>query len=241
MTFREKVGRLQRIVGCDEIDERFGPETCDKTLAYIDHLRGLSPVGIPSVPVRAKTFNEEVRLELTKLWETSKVTAVDDRFEWALRKLTDNQDAYAKVAEAVNSQMPWWFVGVIHVLECSCRFDQHLHNGDSLKAKTVRVPAGRPKTGKAPYNWEESAIDALTMPGKAYHEEGDWSIAATLFRLEGYNGYGYRLYRGIHTPYLWSGTNHYTRGKYTSDGNYSATAVSKQAGAAGLIKLALTA
>jgi lysozyme family protein len=68
------------------------------------------------------------------------------------------------------------------------------------------------------------------MPGKHHDLDSDW-------RLEGFNGYGYRLYRGIHSPYLWAGTNHYERGKTIADRVHSATAISTQAGSAGLLKL----
>ena len=38
------------------------------------------------------------------------------------------------------------------------------------------------------------------------------------------------------SPYLWSFSNHYARGKYVADGHFSATAVSQQCGAALLLK-----
>lgn len=58
-----------------------------------------------------------------------------------------------------------------------------------------------------------------------------------LFKIEGYNGYGYRkLSQPINSPYLWSMSNHYTKGKFVADGNYSQTALSKQTGAAVLLR-----
>ena len=57
--------------------------------------------------------------------------------------------------------IPPYVIGIIHSLEASGRFDRHLHNGDPLTARTVQVPAGRPKSGKPPFTWEESAVDAL--------------------------------------------------------------------------------
>ena len=38
------------------------------------------------------------------------------------------------------------------------------------------------------------------------------------------------------SPYLWAFSNHYTRGKYVADGRWSETAVSRQAGAATLLR-----
>jgi hypothetical protein len=63
----------------------------------------------------------------------------------------------------------------------------------------------------------------------------DWCPAQVAFANEKYNGMGSRM-RGVPTAYLWSGTNHYTRGKYVSDGVWSPTAVSGQAGAMPILK-----
>ncbi len=46
---------------------------------------------------------------------------------------------------------------------------------------------------------------------------------------------GYRR-KGIHSPYLWSFSNHYTKGKFTNDGVFDSNAVSKQCGAAVLLR-----
>lgn len=144
-----------------------------------------------------------------------------------------NKNRYQAVSQTLNSKMPWWFVGVIHSMECSLNFGRHLHNGDPLTARTVRVPEGRPMAGSPPFTWEASAIDALRM--KLFHLVGDWSISNMLYLLEKYNGMGYRSH-GINTPYLWSRTNHYSKGKYVSDGRFDPEAVSGQVGAAALIK-----
>ena len=129
--------------------------------------------------------------------------------------------------------IPWRFIGIIHSLECGCRFDRHLHNGDPLTARTVRVPAGRPKTGTPPFTWEQSAEDALRMKG--YVGLSDWSTASMLFRWESYNGMGYRL-QGLPSPYLWSFSNLYQRGLFVDDHVFDPNAVSRQCGAAVLLK-----
>ncbi len=46
---------------------------------------------------------------------------------------------------------------------------------------------------------------------------------------------GYRK-KGIHTPYLWSYSNHYSKGKFTNDGVFDPDAISKQCGAAVLLR-----
>jgi lysozyme family protein len=73
------------------------------------------------------------------------------------------------------------------------------------------------------------------MKMKNYHLQSDWTEAAMLYRWEKYNGWGYRS-RGIHTPYLWSFSEHYTKGKFVRDGVYDSNAVSRQPGASALLK-----
>jgi lysozyme family protein len=149
------------------------------------------------------------------------------------KKIGANRKRYEKVGKAVG--VPWYVVGIIHSLEASGNFTRHLHNGDPLRARTVHVPAGRPKTGKPPFTWEQSAIDALR--GRGLGAWKDWSVPGTLYQLEAYNGFGYRDHHpNVPSPYLWSFSNHYARGKYVADGRFSASAVSQQVGAALLLK-----
>jgi lysozyme family protein len=61
----------------------------------------------------------------------------------------------------------------------------------------------------------------------------DWSLQGMLYKLKGYNGWGYRLYNPhALSPYPWGGSNSYTSGKYIADERWSDTAISKQIGAA---------
>ena len=149
------------------------------------------------------------------------------------RRLIDQRTRYRKVSDV--SGVPWFFVAVVHSMEASCRFNCHLHNGDPLTARTVQVPAGRPRTGAPPFEWEASACDALGL--KSLSAQTDWSLAGTLYQLERYNGFGYRLgHPEVLTPYLWAGSTHYARGKFVADHKWSDTAVSSQNGAAVLLR-----
>ena len=150
-----------------------------------------------------------------------------------VKRITANRARYQKVGRAVG--IPWYVVGIIHSLEASGDFTRHLHNGDPLTARTVHVPAGRPKTGRPPFTWEQSAVDALR--GRGLGAWTDWTVPGTLYQLEAYNGFGYRdQHPNVPSPYLWSFSNHYTRGKYVADGRFSPAAVSQQVGAALLLK-----
>lgn len=152
--------------------------------------------------------------------------------DWYSKKIVAGKDRYKSLGDKLNG-IPWYFIGILHGLEASFSFQTHLHNGDSLKHRTVNEPKGRPKKGNPPFTWEESAEDALTMKG--YEQQSDWSLPRMLYRFERYNGFGYRP-RYNPTPYLWSYSTHYVKGKYTSDGHYDPDAVSKQCGAAVSLK-----
>ncbi len=138
-------------------------------------------------------------------------------FDNAARKIISYKDRYLEIEKATG--VPWWFVGLLHYRESDCDFNTHLHNGDSLQRRTYHVPAGRPLHGNPPFTFEESAIDALQQKG--YDKETDWSDERICYRLEVYNGMGYRMHHpSVSSPYLWAGSNHYITGKYTSDGNF---------------------
>lgn len=160
------------------------------------------------------------------------------RIDHAARSIIASKDRYTRVAKAFEAKygarVPWQFVGVVHHLEGSGDFGTHLHNGDSLEARTVNVPRGRPVDGEPPFTWEESALDALSQ--RSFKNIVDWSLPRVAYELEGYNGFGYRNnHTGVNSPYLWSGTNHYTKGKYIRDGVFSPSAVSEQCGAMAIL------
>lgn len=153
--------------------------------------------------------------------------------QWHGAALRRARPRYEAVAARVD--VPWYFIGTIHALEASFNFRAHLHNGDfPLSTRTRQVPAGRPLRWLPPSDWESSAIDAMRLMGFA--GQSDWSLERTLHRLEAYNGFGYRRL-GVPTPYLWSFSGHYDRGKFVADGRFSSTARSQQCGAAVMLKL----
>jgi lysozyme family protein len=172
-----------------------------------------------------------LKSEYQQLWRTcairpnraATVDALADR-------LVANQKRYQTAGKP--SGVPWFVVGVIHLLEASGDFTKHLHNGDPLAARTVRVPAGRPATGKPPFTWESSAADAIQLKLKGWT---DWSIPGTLYVLERYNGWGYRN-RSVPNPYLWSFSLNYSKGKFVKDGVFDPNAVSAQCGAGVMLR-----
>jgi lysozyme family protein len=181
-------------------------------------------------------FTKVARAGYTKLWREMIVherrKAQANR---AARKIAANKVRYAKVA--IETGVPWWWIGITHYMESAGDFSRHLHNGDPLSHRTTHVPAGRPKTGSPPFTWEESAIDALNL--KNLPKITDWSIPHALYQFERYNGFGY-VAHNVNSPYIWSFSTHYSRGKYVSDGQWSSSAVSAQCGAAVLLWTLIT-
>ncbi|HXF55757.1 MAG TPA: hypothetical protein VNK52_16705 [Hyphomicrobiaceae bacterium] len=183
--------------------------------------------------VNRSTAFEDIADEYVAMFESAKIRPEKlSEVRWNANKIVAGREVYEKIEAKTN--VPWYFTGLIHGMECSFSFSRHLHNGDSLKARTWQVPAGRPKEGNPPFTFEESACDALAYDKLA--GQSDWSLARMLHRLEIYNGFGYRRKFGTASPYLWSYSNHFTSGKYVKDGVYDPNAVSKQCGAAVMLK-----
>ncbi len=177
-------------------------------------------------------FTPALRREYENLFNTCAIIPKwAQAIETTISALQSNKRRYESVAIGV----PWFFVAAIHNMESSLNFTKHLHNGDPLSSRTIQVPAGRPKNGGPPFTWEQSANDALSM--HALNANTDWSLAGTLYQLERYNGWGYRLYHThVLSPYLWSFSTHYPSGKYLADGKWSDTAISRQCGSAVLLR-----
>jgi len=154
---------------------------------------------------------------------------VNSIIEKKTSSMIDNKDIYQAIADAVNKDMPWYCVAVIHELECSQNFNCYLGNGQPTNQVTTIVPKGR-----GPFaDFESGAIDALEFEG--FDKIIDWSMGNILYILESFNGRGY-IKRGINSPYLWAGSQHYTKGKYVKDGIFDPNEVSSQIGVALLLK-----
>ena len=172
---------------------------------------------------------EDVRSDYTQLYSDLVILPAKLAFVDALvTRVLASKPRYG--AAAATSGVPWYVIAIIHSLEAGLNFDKHLHNGDPLTARTVHVPAGRPAAGNPPFTWEESAADALAYDGMT--KNADWSTEHTAFEFEQFNGWGYRLaHPSVKSPYLWSFSNQYTKGKYVVDGVWDDDAVSNQCGA----------
>ena len=170
--------------------------------------------------------------EYHNLWSTMDIDNDKvSKFQEAALTILNHKQIYKELEEKTG--VPFDLIGVIHFRESNCDLSTHLHNGDSLRRRTVNEPKGRPLAGKPPYGFVESALDALHYDGLDTIK--DWSIERRAYFLERYNGFGYRN-KGINSPYLWAGTDRYTKGKYIKDGVFNPNVVDAQLGAMGILK-----
>lgn len=224
----------------EEAGKIVGSLAVEKDMNVIE--KAVSSVKVALTP-KSKFAEEHDALFKKATIRPEKVKEID----FVLAKLLPGIDKYKFVASKFSNGLPWYFILMTHAMEAGGKqnpFFYHLHCGDPLTARTKNVPKGRPKANPGggtkppsaanPYTWEESAIDALK--GFGDDKEADWSIGGILWREEQFNGLGYRKYhKNVPTPYVYSYTNIYTKGKYVSDGKFDANAVSKQPGCAAYI------
>lgn len=138
--------------------------------------------------------------------------------------LLKNRSHYDSIAE--KTEVPTAVLIALNERESSSNFSTYLGNGDPLRRRTVHVPSGR-----GPFKtWEDGAEDALYYDGivDLFHKF-PVCLELAAYVCERWNGWGYRS-RGIHSPYLFAGTNLYSRGKFTSDHGYDSSAIDTQFG-----------
>jgi lysozyme family protein len=160
-------------------------------------------------------------------WARAKLTRSSE-FNPVAKRLIAAKARYQAVE--AKTGVPWYVIAVIHERESSQSWAGSLAQGDPWNKVSTHVPAGR-----GPFkSWEDAAVDALVNCAPYASRNKDWSIGALLTLLEGYNGLGY-FNKGIPSPYVWSGTDQYVKGKYVRDGVFDANTVDKQLGCAGLL------
>jgi lysozyme family protein len=118
-------------------------------------------------------------------------------------------------AVATQTAMPTELLAAIHWREASGRFDRNLSNGWKLTEKSEIEPRDGPYL-----TWEESALWILkqsywksikTTVGLEAHTR-DLVILASF--AECWNGVSYSQTHGIASPYVFSGTDVYVKGKF---------------------------
>lgn len=162
-------------------------------------------------------------------WGKAKLTRAPEFTPVAARLAAPAAKERYQAIEA-KTGVPWFFIAVAHQRESSQDWSRSLAQGDPWNQKSTHVPVGR-----GPFkSFEDAAVDALKNCAPYAARNTDWSTGGLLTMLEQYNGLGY-FNRGLPSPYIWSGTDQYTKGKYVADGKFSASTVDKQLGCAGII------
>lgn len=132
--------------------------------------------------------------------------------------------------------VPEYVTACIDYRESDFDHRSYLANGDPLfNSDGKPLPTRHVPKGLGPVkSWVEGAVLSLEDSGitKLLNLS---SIADILYQLEAYNGLGYQKHAHM-SPYLWSGTNLYTSGKYISDGIYQESFVDKQLGCVPLLR-----
>jgi lysozyme family protein len=121
--------------------------------------------------------------------------------------------------------------------ESSSNFHTSPAQGDPLWERSVHVPRGLgPYINHADSNpqhwvqaWARAAKDAYHIDRLDTVGAANWSWERACFEGELFNGFGPRGH-GINTGYLWACTNHYSRGKYVSDGVWNPNVADSQIG-----------
>jgi lysozyme family protein len=134
--------------------------------------------------------------------------------------------------------VPWFVTGIVLTREAGSppNFHAWLHNGDPMfdhggrPRRTVNVPAHRPPDPAV--SWEDGAVDAYEIEGLLH---APWSPARVAWLLEKFNGFGYRLYHHIRSPYVWGATCVQQRGKYTADRRFDPSVMDPQIGGMALL------
>lgn len=166
----------------------------------------------------------------SKRWAAAKLTRGPE-FVKPANKAVANKATYLEIVDRCGMPtISWVFVAVTHMRESSQDFSRSLAQGDPWNEVSVRIPAGR-----GPFkSFADAAVDALVNCAPRAARLTDWSIDGMLTNLERYNGLGYAN-KKIPSPYIWSGTDQYRKGKYIRDGVFDANTVDEQLGCAGMI------
>lgn len=184
-----------------------------------------------------KPLTAELRKEIRKQWDSMQVRPEKSSdVRWCVGRILKNKSRYEKLEAATGVR--WWFIAVLHGMECGFSFEKWLANGDPLTDETKNVPRGLRVPGEVPpYSFDGAAIHIIKA--KKLPEVQDWSLENVLWMAEQFNGLGYRR-KGLPSQYVWSFTSVEKPGRYVADGVWDAKTWSGQCGvAAMLVTLAL--
>ena len=170
---------------------------------------------------------QELSGEISKSIDSA-VLRNDPSVMLAARCAIRNAKKYEYVSRMTGVPVIWLMA--VHEREAGGRFDTYLGNGEPLCRVTKLEPKGR-----GPFStWESGALDALHLRG--WDNIKDWTWERACYEAERWNGFGYREYHGVPSPYVWGSTSIQKPGKYVSDGRWDSSVMDKQPGCFALMK-----
>lgn len=140
-------------------------------------------------------------------------------------KLASYVDAGRYAAVSAETFVPQAWMAASFEREASSNFTLSPAQGDRWDSVSTHVPRG---LGPFP-SWAAAAKDAYHIDGLDRLGAAAWTVIRACYEGELFNGFGY-LAHGIHSPYLWAGTNIYSAGKFVADGEFSSSAIDQQLG-----------
>jgi lysozyme family protein len=177
-----------------------------------------------SGPMRKR--NAELLRKATRLQPESGPLKVElDAFAKHYEK---NKIRYESVAS--KTSFPPQLIAAMHWREGSGRFDTMMSNGSPLGKKSTIVPYDGPYS-----TWEDSAVAMLNDPSRQKLrktvglDKSPTDLVALASIAETWNGSGY-FNKGLPSPYTFSGTDVYTKGKYVKDRVFDPDVVDQQIG-----------
>lgn len=129
--------------------------------------------------------------------------------------------------EPVTAQngVPVVFIAASFEREAASDFSKNPAQGWPLNRMSRNVPHNGPFR-----TWFDAAIAAYHINGLDKVGSVNWTWELICYYGELFNGFGYRDFHHMHSPYLWGGTNIQTVGKYDADGEFNASHMDPQLG-----------
>jgi lysozyme family protein len=159
---------------------------------------------------------EALRPEITALLASMKVTKPG--LDTLVDHLISIKARYVEVEQATGVPAAWLLA--VDYREGDNNPRTHFANGDPLDRMTSHVPKGLgPFTG--PNAWRDGCIAGLRRD-HIDRVPGPWTAPLACYEAEAWNGFGPREH-GVHTGYVWAGTNIYAGGGYPSDRVWSSS------------------
>lgn len=175
---------------------------------------------------------EALRPEYESLLASMVITRAREVDEVA-RRLIGFIDAGRYRAGCSITQVPQAFAAASFEREADSNFRLNPAQGAPLGERSRIIPHNGPFADWTTAQIAAYRIDLLDAVGAA-----NWTWPRACYEGETFNGFGYRAH-GVHTPYLWAGTNVYRIGKFVGD-NHFAWEVDAQLGIIPLMKRIVT-